>query len=81
MPHSRIANTALDAAQVSAVEVGFLGKFVLGKSSFVEDMGNVPTEGSEDFITSRHWANHAPNDARSSVAYRLQCSKLEHDGS
>jgi len=75
---SRITNTALNAAQVRAVEISLLCEFVLGKSSFVADTSDVPSEGRESFVLNRHLANHAANDACSSVAYRLQCSKLEH---
>ena len=42
---SRIPNGALDAAQLSAIEIGFLGEFVLGESPFVAETRNVPTEG------------------------------------
>jgi gamma-glutamyl:cysteine ligase YbdK (ATP-grasp superfamily) len=41
---SGIANAALDAAQVRAVEVGFFGQFVLGQPGVITQMGNVTPE-------------------------------------
>ena len=77
---SRIANSSFNPTQVGAVEVCLFCESVLGKSSFVANTRNVATKGDESFVPNRHLVNHAGKDARSSVAYRLQCSDLEHAG-
>ena len=54
------------------------GELILGGSSFCLEPGYIATEGEEGSVTVFHWAHDAPYGARPSVAYRLQCSKLEH---
>ena len=77
---ARVADAAFDPADKRAVEVSLLGEFVLGKSSVSPNPGHIATEGEESSVTVFHKAHHAPYGARPSVAYRLQCSKLERGG-
>ena len=51
---SGIADAAFDAAQVSAVEVGSFGEFVLRKAAFVAEVSDVPAEGGKRFISFWH---------------------------
>jgi len=49
-----VTGVAFDAAQVSAVEVGSFGEFVLGKAAFVAEVSDVPAEGGKRFISFWH---------------------------
>src|SRR5205085_6572665 len=72
-----VADAAFNPANKRAVEVSLLSELVLGKSSLGPNPGHIATEGEESSVTVFHRSHHAPDDARSSVAYRLQCSKRE----
>jgi hypothetical protein len=71
---ARVADTALDAADVGAIEVGSFGELVLREFPPGADPGDISTEGNEGPVTHWHVAHHVRNLAPASVDYRLQCS-------
>ena len=71
---SWISDTAFDAADVGAVEIGLFSEPVLGKASLVADTCNVTAKRSERAITGRHFArNYAQKMAPSlwTIGYNL----------